>query len=106
CIATTDADSPHQPANHGLGTTIKGIMEIRFGKLCWFTAALGFGCAFFKVQALAQAGDYTYWTNNGTITITGYSGPGGDVTIPSVINGLEVTGIGDYAFWRNTNLTA
>ena len=38
---------------------------------------------------------YTYTTNNGTITITGYTGPGGAVTIPGTINGLPVTSIGD-----------
>ena len=30
---------------------------------------------------------------NGTVTITGYSGPGGAVTIPRIIDGLPVTGI-------------
>src|SRR5262249_13395965 len=35
---------------------------------------------------------------NGTITITGYTGPGGDVVIPSTIAGLPVTSIGDAAF--------
>ncbi len=41
---------------------------------------------------------FTYTANNGTITITGYSGPGGAVTIPSAINGLPVTSIGSEAF--------
>ncbi len=45
-----------------------------------------------------QAQDYTYTTNNGTITITQYTGPGGAVTIPDTINGLPVTSIGDQAF--------
>jgi len=39
-------------------------------------------------------------TNNGVITITKYTGPGWDVTIPSTINGLPVIGIGDRAFFR------
>ena len=34
---------------------------------------------------------FNYTTNNGTITITGYTGSGGAVTIPSTINGLPVT---------------
>jgi hypothetical protein len=46
----------------------------------------------------AQA-QFTFTTNNGTITITGYTGPGGDVIIPSTINGLPVTGIGEWAFY-------
>ena len=37
--------------------------------------------------------DYTY-NGDGTVTITGYTGPGGDVTIPSTINALPVTSIG------------
>jgi hypothetical protein len=39
---------------------------------------------------LAQA-QFTYTTNNGTITITGYTGPGGALTIPSTIAGMLVT---------------
>ena len=48
--------------------------------------------------AVVQAQDFTYVTNKGTITITGYTGPGGAVTIPSTTNGLPVTSIGDNAF--------
>src|ERR1039458_8440071 len=40
---------------------------------------------------------YQYTTNNSTITITGYTGSGGAVTIPSTINNLPVTSIGEYA---------
>jgi len=39
---------------------------------------------------------FTYTTNNGTITITEYTGLGGAVSIPSTINGLPVTAIGGY----------
>jgi hypothetical protein len=45
-------------------------------------------------------------TNNGTITITGYTGDGGDVTIPDEINGLPVTSIGDWAFQSCNSLTS
>ena len=48
---------------------------------------------------------YTWATNNGAITITGYSGPGGVVAIPNTINFLPVTSITDYAFYQCTNLT-
>ena len=55
--------------------------------------------AIFTVStATVQAEDYTYETNNGTITITKYTGPGGEVSIPGKINGLPVTSIGDGAF--------
>lgn len=49
------------------------------------------------IATRAQA-QFTYITNNGTITITGYTGSGGNVTIPSTISGLPVTSIGDHAF--------
>ncbi|MGH7953575.1 MAG: leucine-rich repeat protein, partial [Limisphaerales bacterium] len=47
---------------------------------------------------------FTYTTNNGAITITGYTGSGGNVTIPSMTNGLPVTSIGDSAFYYNTTV--
>ena len=49
---------------------------------------------------------FNYTTNNGTITITGYTGPGGAVAIPDTINGLPVTRIGDSAFDGETSLTS
>ncbi len=54
-----------------------------------------------------NASDFTYTTNNGAITITGYpgSGSGGAVTIPGTINGLPVASIGTNAFYYCTNLT-
>jgi len=48
--------------------------------------------------------DYT--TVNNTITITGYTGPGGALDIPSTIIGLPVTGIGDSAFYDQSSLTS
>ena len=53
-----------------------------------------------------QAQDFTYTTNSGTITITKYTGPGGDVTIPNTINGLPVTGIGGYFITPNLFFSA
>ena len=46
----------------------------------------------------SQAGDFTYQTSGGVVTITGYTGPGGDVVIPDTIEGLPVTNIGNWAF--------
>src|SRR5688572_30005781 len=57
------------------------------------------------LPAVAQA-QFSYTTINGTITITGYTGPGGAVAIPDTINGLPVTSIGDYAFTQRTSLTS
>ena len=56
----------------------------------------------FSTAAQAQ---FTYSTYNNQITITGYSGTGGAVTIPSTINGLPVSKIGDNAFYKNASLT-
>ncbi len=50
---------------------------------------------------------FSYGTNDdGTITITGYTGPPWVVTIPDTISGLPVTSIGDWAFLLCTNLTS
>ena len=37
---------------------------------------------------------FTFTTNSNTLTITGYSGSGGAVTIPSTTNGLTIASIG------------
>jgi hypothetical protein len=47
----------------------------------------------------AGQAQFTYTSNNGSITITGYTGPGGAVTIPSTINSLPVRDIGMVAFY-------
>src|SRR5258706_5243880 len=57
------------------------------------------------LPAVVQA-QFNYTTNNGAITITGYTGPGGAVVIPNTINGLPVTRIGDYAFNGKAGLTS
>ena len=57
------------------------------------------------ITAQLGALDFTCTTNNGAITITGYTGPGAVVILPSSINGLPVTSIGEGAFSHCTNLT-
>ncbi len=51
-------------------------------------------------------GQFTFVTNNGPITITGYTGPGGQVVIPGETNGLPVTGIGTRAFNYCSSVTS
>ena len=58
------------------------------------------------ILPLTAEAQYNYVTNNGTLTITGYTGAGGAVTIPTNINGLTVTGIGTAAFESNNNITS
>jgi hypothetical protein len=58
---------------------------------------------FAPMAATAQSftnnyGVWYYTATNGIATITGYTGFGGALTIPSVINGLPVASIGDQAF--------
>ena len=57
-----------------------------------------------SLPAVVKAQSYT--TNNGTITITACFRCDGDIIIPDTINGLPVTGIGDWAFWNCINLTS
>jgi hypothetical protein len=49
---------------------------------------------------------FTFTTNNGAITITGYTGAGSEVIIPNTTNGLPITTIGDRAFYGSTNLAS
>lgn len=51
-------------------------------------AALGLALLHLSAAA-AGAQDFTYATNDGTITITGYTGAGGALTIPDIINGCS-----------------
>ena len=50
--------------------------------------------------------DFEYEVEDGKVTITGYTGNGGDVVIPDEIEGLPVTCIGDNAFCYCTGLTS
>lgn len=52
----------------------------------------------FLWSGTARAEDYIYVTNNGAITIAGYTGPGGVVAIPGELSGLAVTEIDRFAF--------
>src|SRR6266699_5149296 len=74
-------------------------MKTRIQKLLVGAALVG---AATLVQTL-----FAYTDNgNGTCTITGYTGPGGAVTIPNSIAGLSATSIGDRAFYNKTSLTS
>ena len=57
------------------------------------------------LPTVAQA-QFTCQTNGGAITVTGYTGSGGAVTIPSTLYGLPVTAIGNSAFLYKSSLTS
>jgi hypothetical protein len=54
----------------------------------------------------APPSDFTFVTNAGSITITGYKGPGGSVNIPSTITALPVVSIGAEAFANASTITS
>ena len=51
------------------------------------------------------SGDWTYTVTDNQATITGYSGAGGEVVIPAVVNEMAVVKVGDEAFKNNTSVT-
>jgi len=57
------------------------------------------------LAAPAARGQFTFAANGSALAVTGYSGPGGDVSIPATNNGLRVTSIAEGAFASLTNLT-
>ena len=58
------------------------------------------------VEIRPLADFFTTEANATGLTITGYTGPGGALTIPSAIGGTPVTSIGQAAFFSNGSLTA
>lgn len=67
-------------------------------KVCLLVAMLA-------LPATLQA-QFAFTTNNGSITITSYTGTDSAAVIPAATNGYPVTTIGSYAFLSNPNLTS
>jgi hypothetical protein len=65
---------------------------------------------FFSLLALAvplrTSAQFSFTTNDSTLTITGYTGSGGNVVIPATINGIWVSTIGTGAFSNQTSITS
>jgi hypothetical protein len=78
-------------------------MSVRFRTVCATRLLL---LLLLLLPAAAQAQFNYSYNSDGTITITGYTGSGGAVTIPSTINGVPVTIIGDSAFRFLSSLTS
>lgn len=59
-----------------------------------------------NVTPVVITSEFTYTSTTSAVTITGYSNGGGAVTIPSTIDGLPVTSIGNNAFLNKTTITS
>jgi hypothetical protein len=74
----------------------------------FLSGTTGWGGTFGGAPAMEEAAtppnEFSYITNNNSITITGYTGPSGFVVIPETINGYSVTSVGQGAFVDDTNL--
>lgn len=77
-------------------------------KIVSFVVALSMLSALVLVplpSSAATSGDYTYTVNDdGTVTITEYTGNDAEITVPSEIDGYTVTVIGREAFYFNKTL--
>ncbi len=60
---------------------------------------------FLVLAARAVQAQYTIAVNAGAVTIVNYTGPGGNVAIPSIISNMPVIAIGVEAFYSLTNVT-
>jgi hypothetical protein len=56
--------------------------------------------AMLLVSSVVVEAQFIFTTNNGSITITGYTGTNGSLVIPNTINGFPVTSIGDGSVQR------
>ena len=54
----------------------------------------------------ATEGVWTYTLANNLVTVTGYTGTGGAVIMPTTLGGYPVTAIGSSAFYNKTTLTS
>ena len=81
-------------AYDGSAVFLGGRASMAWGTRLGLVGAL---LAMLALPAVVQA-QFNYTTNKSTITITGYTGTGGVVSIPNMTNGLMVTSIGEQAF--------
>lgn len=57
-------------------------------------------------SASADESSFLYTVTDGKATVTGYTGKGGAVVLPTTLGGVPVTAIADRAFENNRSLTA
>ncbi len=81
-------------------------LEIVAGHVIVGRAARWLSLLLLLTLPVAGWAQYDYVTNNGKITITGYTDFGGAAIIPGTIDGRVVTSIGDGAFAGSSGLTS
>jgi len=74
------------------------------GTVYYLPGATGWGSTYGGLPTVLLP--FIFSINNGMITILGYTGPGGSVTIPTLLFGMPVTSIGSNAFYGCTTLTS
>ena len=105
--AKANLAGPFAPASDAAWLTISGVTNgvVSFA----FTATTTNRTALITVlgQSIAVSQIlYTYATNNGTITITGYTGNPSSMVLPNTVNGYPVTCIATDAFYICPSLTS
>ena len=83
-------------------------LSLTFGSVALPVAESGVIVRGVNISASAEMyGDYEYEIlDDGTVEINKYTGEGGSVVIPSVIDGRKVTSIGKYAFRNNSSISS
>ncbi|MCX8512852.1 MAG: leucine-rich repeat domain-containing protein, partial [Chthoniobacteraceae bacterium] len=77
------------------------LRALRFGRLGSLL-----GILLFCFNALPLRAEFSYQQRAGSAAITGYTGPETTLVIPSIIDNLPVTSIGDWAFIGCSGLTS
>ncbi len=78
---------------------------MQFRKLIFMLSLISL--VFLRPSAFAlQSGYFTYTVSGSTVTITGYTGTGGAVVIPSIIDNMPVASIGSSVFFHTITLTS
>ena len=81
------------------------VFPLNIATVYYLPGTTGWGPTFDGLPTFLLSSPYICTPTNGTITISGYTGSGSSITIPSMINGLLVTSIGSGAFYNCTSLT-
>jgi hypothetical protein len=107
CLITQLADGSAIWPGDGVTSQTPAPRQLRFicQRLPWHICASALVALLLLALSATVQAQLRYPDANGTISVECYTGAGGAVAIPSIINGLPVTSIGDRAFQDCTNLT-